>query len=107
MFLTEGSFSVIMLITPLKGRSTNSSCLGGGGSYWFVCYGGGGGRSNLSWCCRHGCWGRLDCGFVCAEGSMGVRFGSSGGGMGVVGMYERWIFGCLLGRLWPFGPWLL
>jgi hypothetical protein len=31
---------------------------------------------------------------------MGVRFGSSGGGMGVVGIYERWIFGCLLGRLW-------
>ena len=38
---------------------------------------------------------------------MGVCFGSSGGGMGVVAMYERWIFGCLLGRLWPFGPWLL
>jgi hypothetical protein len=45
--------------------------------------------------------------FFGAEGSMGVCFGSGGGGMGVVGMFERWIFGCLLGRLWPFGPWLL
>ena len=49
---------------------------------------------------------KLDCGFVGARGNMGVRFGSGGGGIGVIGTYERWLFGCLLERLWPFGPWL-
>jgi hypothetical protein len=38
--------------------------------------------------------------------NMGVHFGSGGGGIGAIGTYERWIFGCLLERLWPFGPWL-
>jgi hypothetical protein len=37
--------------------------------------------------------GRLDCGFVGAEVSMGTHFGSGGVGMGLVGMYERWLFG--------------
>jgi hypothetical protein len=37
--------------------------------------------------------GRLDCGFVGVEVSMGARFGSGGISMGLVGMYERWLFG--------------
>lgn len=51
--------------------------------------------------------GKLDCGFVGAGGNLGVRFSSGGGGMDAVGTYERWLIGCLLERLWPFGPWLL
>jgi hypothetical protein len=50
--------------------------------------------------------GKLDCGYVHAGGNMSVNFGSGGGCTDVVGTYEQWIFGCLLERLWPFGPWL-
>lgn len=50
--------------------------------------------------------GKLDCGFVGA-GVIWVFVLAVCGGMDAVGTYERWLIGCLLERLWPFGPWLL
>jgi hypothetical protein len=49
--------------------------------------------------------GKHDCSFIGVVGNMDVRFGSDGGGMDGVGRYERWLYGCILGQLWPSGPW--
>jgi hypothetical protein len=54
--------------------------------------------------------GKHHCSSVGARGSVGVRFDSASGGMGVVvegvvGRCERWLSRCLPERLWPSDLW--